>query len=828
MRVSWSWLGELVDLGAETPESVATRLTMAGLEVEGVERIGHGLDEVVLAEVRRSEKHPRAQKLTLVWVWDGVTETRVVCGAPNVPAPGHRVAWARPGTRMPDGRVLEAREIQGETSPGMLCSERELGLSDEGEGILVLAAGVGELGRPAVDALGARDVVLEVNVTPNRADCMGHLGIAREVAALLARPFRVPAPRPAEQGAPAAQRVTVTIEDARACGRYTARVIEGVRIGPSPGWMQRRLRAVGVRPISNVVDVTNYVLFEYGQPLHAFDLEKVAEGRVVVRLAREGERFVTLDGQERVLGADDVLIADPRGGIALGGVMGGLESEVTAATRSILLESASFAPGRIRRTSRRLGLRSEASQRFERGVDLEAVADAGARAAMLIAETAGGTIAPGVVDAYPGRTERVSVSLRPAMVDRVLGVEVGVAETTAILERLGLEVTAGAPLTVRVPSHRGDLTREADLIEEVARVRGFDSIPARIPGGLGAAERRGARARSPVEITRDALCDAGLDETITYGFAAPSRLAWFAPVAPQDIDPLAGAELPAGTQFGGAERSTLANPLREDHLGLRPNLLPNLLEVVKLNLDRGTRDLGLFEVGTVFQELCEELDPRGRRSRKPKERAHAAGVLCGGRRSWLAPAEAVDFFDAKAAVDRVAVGLGARAVFVPAKRAPEWLHPGVRAWVYLEAAAGARLAGLVGEISPRLRARYAIDCPVFAFELDLSGVAPPAATQMLQLPRHPAIARDVSLLVDEALPAAEVEQALRATREPLLVGAEVVEDYRDAAHVPAGQKALLWALTYRALDRTLTDAEVEAAHEALVLQACQRLGATRR
>ncbi len=828
MRVSWSWLGDLVDLGAETPESVARRLTMSGLEVEGLERIGHGLDEVVLVEVRRSEQHPRAQKLTLVWVWDGAAETRVVCGAPNVPAPGHRAAWARPGTRMPDGRVLEARQIQGETSPGMLCSERELGLSDEGEGILVLPPGAGELGRPAVDALGARDVVLEVNVTPNRADCMGHVGIARELAALLDRPFRAPAPRPLEEGRAAAQRVSVTIEGSQACSRYTARVIDGVRVGPSPTWMQRRLRAVGVRPISNVVDVTNYVLFEYGQPLHAFDLEKVSEGRVVVRLARAGERFVTLDGQARTLEPDDVVIADSRAGIALGGVMGGLDSEVTATTTSILLESASFAACRIRRTSRRLGLRSEASQRFERGVDVEALADASARAAMLIAETAGGTIAPGLVDAYPGRTERAVVPLRPARVSQVLGVAVGTAETTGILERLGLEVTSGDPLVVRVPSYRGDLTREADLIEEVARVRGFDSIPARIPGGLGAVEGRGARARAPVELARDALCDAGLDEAITYGFAAPSRLAWFAPVEPDAIDGIPGAEIPGGLRFGGAERSTLANPLREDHLGLRPNLLPNLLDVVKLNLGRGSRDLGLFEVGAVFHEQVEEVDPRGRSVRKPVERVHAAGVLCGRRRTWLGPLEAMDFFDAKAAVERVAAAFGGQALYVPATRAPEWLHPGVRAWVYLAGAGGIRLLGLLGELSPRLRLRYAIDCPVFAFELDLSDVQRPAAIQMAQLPRHPAIARDVSLLVDADLPASRVEQALRAPREPLLVDAEVVEDYRDPAHVPSGKKALLWALTYRALDRTLTDAEVEVAHETLVGKACQALGAVRR
>ena len=828
MRVSWSWLGDLVDLGGETPETLARRLTMSGLEVEGLDPIGHGLDDVVLVEVRRSEKHPRAQKLTLVWVWDGTAETRVVCGAPNVPAPGHRVAWARPGTRMPDGRVLEAREIQGEVSPGMLCSERELGLSDEGEGILVLPPGTGQLGRPAVDALGARDVVLEVNVTPNRADCMGHLGIAREVATLLARPFRAPTPQPAEHGAPAAGRVTVTIEDAAACARYTARVIDGVHVGPSPMWMQRRLRAVGVRPISNVVDVTNYVLFEYGQPLHAFDLDKVTGGRVIVRLARPGERFVTLDGQERALEVDDVVIADPRGGIALGGVMGGLESEVTAKTATILLESASFAPGRIRRTSRRLALRSEASQRFERGVDIEAVAAASTRAAMLIAETACGTIAPGLVDAYPGRSERAIVSLRPAMVDRVLGVEVGAAETIAILERLGLEVTPGDTLVAQVPSYRGDLTREADLIEEIARVRGFDSIPARIPGGLGAVEGRGERARQPVELARDALCDAGLDEAITYGFAAPSRLAWFAPVEPEAIDALSGVTVSSRVRFGGAERRTLANPLREDHLGLRPNLLPNLLDVVKLNLDRGSRDLALFEVGTVFHESREEVDPRGRSTRKPVERVHAAGVLCGRRKGWLTAPEAIDFFDARAAIERVAAALGARPLFLPATKAPEWLHPGVRAWVYLEGPEGHHLFGVLGEVSPRLRLRYAIDQPVFAFELDLSEAAVPPHTQMTHLPRHPAIARDVSLLVDVDVPAARVEEALRATHETLLVGAEVVEDYRDPAHVPAGKKALLWALTYRAPDRTLTDAEVEAAHEALVGRACQDLGAVRR
>lgn len=812
MRAVWSWLRDLVDLPAGVgPADAAAALTGAGLEVEETIELGGDLSGVVVAQVVRRRPHPNADKLTLVEVIDrdGGAAVEVVCGAPNVPDPGGRVLWARPGATLPGGVRIDARAVRGVQSAGMLCSERELGIGDDHDGIVVLRGRDADvpLGQDVRDALGLRDVVFDVGVPANRPDCNGHLGLARELAALCGGRLRdvdVDLGAVTDAAVRVADRVAVSIEDPDRCARYTARLIDGLTVGPSPRWLRRRLEAVGVRPINNLVDVTNYVMFELGQPLHAFDLRRIAGGRIVVRRARDGERMTTLDDVDRALTADDLVICDANGPVALAGVMGGADSEVRDDTRSVLLESAHFEPTGIRRTARRLNLHSESSHRFERGVDPNGVDRASARAAKLLAELGGGRVAAGVVDVYPRPAAPVRVAIRPARAAQLTGVDLTAADVRRSLDAIGLPVVrdAGDRLEVEVPTFRPDVTREVDLIEEVLRLYGFDKVPATLP--RDAIAPRGQRdPREP--RARAALVAAGLDECVCYAFASPERIAEFR--FPAD-DPRAAP-------------IAIRNPLRADHAALRTTLLPNLLAAVARNLARGNHDVRLFEVGHVF--LPADGEPL------PEERRTAAGVLTGRRAGWLQPGEPLDFFDVKGAVERllhaVAGGDVAAAARYEAASDLAYLHPGASARVVLP---DGTAAGVVGEVHPDLRDRYDLSAPCFAFEIDLDALPPAGPVQMQPLPRFPAITRDVSFFVAADVPASRVEAVIRAEPEPLLEQVSVLEDYRDPQRVPAGQKGMLWSLTYRAPDRTLTDAEVDAAHGRIVGRLLDALGARQR
>lgn len=796
MKIVWSWLRELVDID-DALERVADRMTLGGFEVEGISRLGEDLAGVVLAEVESSRRHPRADKLTLVTVTDGSAREEVVCGAPNVPAPGHRVLWARPGSRLPGGREIARREIHGVASPGMLCSEVELGIGADADGIVVLPPGEGRLGEDAADALGLRDVVLDVNVFANRGDCLGHLGIAREVGALYGKTVRLPDTTAPTGDDDVASTVSVAIDDPVGCPRYTARVLSGLRIGPSPRWLRRRLEAVGVRPLSNVVDVSNYVMFELGQPLHAFDLDRVAEGRIVVRRARAGERLRTLDGQERTLVPDDLLICDGRGPVALAGVMGGLDSEVEAATTRVLLEAAAFDPRTVRRTSKRLGLTSESSLRFERGVDEAGAAFASARAAKLMAELGGGRVHRGVVDVFPRPSRPTVIELRPQRVRDILGVPLATAAIAADLEVLGLGVAEQQDLlVVTCPTWRKDLEREVDLVEEVGRVHGYEAIPPTLPMSQAAPERG---ADELPEKARDLFAAAGLTEAICYAFTSPARLA--------------ALRFPQG--HVAARAVAVRNPMREEQAVMRTSLLANLLTALQRNLAHGETDVRLFEVGSVFL-------PSGRVL--PDEPTFAAGVVCGERAGWLKPEGPLDFYDAKGVVERLFAGLGRDVEFVPARSEDGFLHPGLAAAVRL----GDVHLGVVGEVHPETRDRLDIDRPCFAFELNLSRLPPAEPPAFRPLGRFPAVMRDVSFFLPEPVPAARVAEVVRTNSPKNLVRFRVLEDYREAGRVPPGKKGMLWSFTYQADDRTLTDEEVDAAHEALVAKLLSELRADRR
>jgi len=805
MKAVWSWLMELVDLPrTPTVEQGATALTGAGIEIEGLTDLGSTFSGVVVAEVVGKRPHPSADKLNLVDVItsrDGAA-TQVVCGAPNVPAPGKRVLWARPGAKLPNGMTLGVKAVKGVESPGMLCSETELACGDSDEGIIVLDEGEpGALGAPAQEALGLADWVLEVNIPANRGDALSHLGLARELAAVLGGRAVPPAPVLDDLFADLDPGVALVLEDG--CPRYVARVIDGVTVRRSPRRIAARLRAVGVRPISNLVDVTNYVMFELGHPLHAFDAARLQGPAVGVRRAGGDATFTTLDGTARALVPDDLVIFDRRGAIALAGVMGGLDTEVTDGTARVLLESASFEPRSIRRTARRLGLHSEASARFERGVDPATCELASARASELLARHGGGKVARTSVDAYPAPRAAVTVSMRVARARALTGVDLEAHACKGALERLGMTVTGPGPspgpddvLEAQIPTWRGDLTREVDLIEEILRLVGFGGVPATLPA-LRAAPVRTIDDRP--DRARRALAATGVSEAITYGFQNPSRL----------------AALGLGAGDRRATAIALRNPMSVDQGVMRTSLLPNLLAAVARNRNNGVPDVALFEVGSVFL--------RNGPTELADEPVHACVVLAGHRPHALGAGVAWDHADARGIAEALLAALTAHQPrFVPVTDVP-YLHPGIAAKIML----GDYVCGEVGEVHPDVRLALGVDVPVFMVDIALGGLGDRPIRQMRPIPKYPATARDVSLLLAEQVPAARVGEVIAAAAQPLVEAVRVVEDYRGA-QLPPGHKSMLWSITYRAADRTLTDAEVETAHEAIVARLVAELPAQRR
>ncbi len=785
MKASLAWLSQLLGRPLDAND-VARRLTHAGLEVEGLDVYG-AFSGVVAAELRSARPHPDAAKLRLVTVWDGAAESEVVCGAPELPPPGALIAWARPGAKLPNGMTIEPKAVRGIVSPGMLCAEDELGLSTAHEGLLVLDRVPGLApGGDVATALALPDTILTINVTPNRPDALGHVGLARELAALYDLHFT--APEPPELKATTDGREIVKQLDQEGGLRYVAAQVGGLRVGPSPTPVKLRLQSLGVRSISNLVDVTNLVMLEWSQPLHAFDQKKL-KLPVGVRRAQPRETLQTLDGIAHILQADDWVIADGNGPIALAGVMGGLATEVTGATTDVLIECAHFAPAAIRRTARRLGYVSEASQRFERGVDPEYALLVARRAAQLLVELGGGT-AWTIVDRVVGNglPERRRIVLRTARTSQVAGVAIDPETQRQLLRRLGFVVKdldqTGAMLDVTVPSARPDVLREIDLIEEIVRLRGYDKIPTTLPVLREAAPQ--AR-RLPSERVRDVLARAGLCETLSYAFGSPELF----------------------TRFGMPTELLLANPLRAELSALRPSLVPGLVTALVRNQKAGTSDVRLFEVGTTFEPATSETHVA--------ETTRVAFLIAGRRSGWLQVGEPVDAHDATGIVDALGRSFG-----IPLERVaggPTWLHPGVAATLHTTAGA----VGVVGQLHPELARGLDLETPVFVGELDLQRLGAPVRTAHAELPKFPSSARDLSFFVEEQVSARELRAIITAARPALLEGADVREDFRDARYVPPGKKGMLWSFRYRSPDKTLTDAEVEAAHTALVAAVLEKL-----
>jgi phenylalanyl-tRNA synthetase beta chain len=789
MKVSLNWLKDYVDIQMGLKELVDL-LTMSGLEVESSHPTGEGFEKVKVAEILAIQKHPDADRLSLVEVRTEKERHSIVCGATNI-REGQRVPLALVGAKLPNGVEIKKSKIRGVTSEGMLCSEIELGLGEDTTGIMILSPQA-PVGMTLGEALGLKDVILDISITPNRPDCLCVIGIAREIAALTHQRLRYPPLTLLDQGEEIHQRTSVAILDPDLCPRYVARMMEGVKIGPSPYWMRDRLEKVGVRSISNVVDVTNYVMMEYGQPLHAFDFNFLEEGRIVVRRAKEGETFITLDGVKRTLDEEMLMICDGVKPVAIAGVMGGLNSEIKEDTTTVLLESAYFDPMGNRRTSKKLDLETEAAYRFGRGIDYGGCLAAASRAAHLIQNLAGGRVVEGAIDAYPIPLQPKPIQLSVQKVYQVLGIEIPAQQVRTYLENLELEVKGKNEdhLTVMPPTFRGDLEREIDLIEEVARMDGYERIPVTLPEGPPSLESRD-KAFVLERKVMEVLLHHGYHEVVTYSFTSPSS--WDSVrLAPDD-----------------PRRSHLRilNPLTEDLSVMRTTLIPGLLEVVRYNLSRKNPNLKLFELKKVFlPQLGERL---------PKEVKTLAGLAMGMERDshWASPSRPVDFFDVKGCMEDLFEVLQMKGVkFVRSEDIP-YLHPGKASVLRM----GEEVLGALGEAHPEVLGRYEIHGSVFLFEINFERMVERAeeGRWFRSLPKFPAVYRDLSIVVDETLEVERLAETIWKLNQPFIDEIQLFDIYRGVP-VPPGKKGVSYRIRYQAADRTLTDEEVNQYHEEVI------------
>lgn len=789
MKITYNWLKEYVDFAADWPE-LAERLTMAGLAFEGVEDLGARYEGVVIGRVNSCRPHENADRLTICQVDVGTGVNTIVCGAPNV-APGQTVAVALPGAKLPGGLQIKKAKIRGVASAGMLCAEDELGLGDSHDGIVVLSDNL-PVGTPFAAATGRGDVVLDFEVTPNRPDCLSLLGIAREVHALTGNPLRFPNVQVSESGPATAADVQIAIEAPDDCPRYVGRVVRGIQVGPSPEWLQHRLQAVGQRPINNIVDITNYVLLELGHPLHAFDLHALDQRRIIVRRARCGETLTTLDGTQCQLDEEMLVIADGARPQALAGVIGGAHSQVSVATTDILLESAYFAPARVRLARSRLGFFTEAATRFERGADWDAPLLAIDRAAHLIAELAGGAVAPEPLDVYPRPGQRRQIPLCVERTNQLLATELDAAAIVQILERLGCQIESDQPLVVTAPSFRPDLARPADLIEEIGRIYGFDRIE-----GRQAASGPWITRRDPElvfrQVARQRLLGLGLDEVVSNTIVESRWL-----------------------QLVGAARQAarLANPPTETQDALRTTLVPSLLDVAGRNFNQRAAGVAIFELGKCFVAGAEK-------DARPAENWHLA-ALWSGRVSaspYQADAREADFFDLKGLLEAL-VGAGDLR-FAPADR------PECRSGHAASVSLGGQPLGWLGQVSASLCAAFDLDRQVHIFEISFSALVRhwhSRKRSFTALPKFPPIERDLAVVVRADTATAELIATMRDSAPRLVESIEVFDLYQGD-QIEQGHKSVAFAIRLRDRGQTLQDAQADAAISAMLKGLKTRFGA---
>ncbi|WP_124726975.1 phenylalanine--tRNA ligase subunit beta [Staphylospora marina] len=802
MLVSYEWLSRYVELEGITPEDIAMELNRTGIEVEVIYTRDTGVSGVVIGQVLSVEKHPEADKLKVCMVSVGPGKIlQIVCGASNV-APGQRVPVALVGAKLPGGVHIKNAVLRGVESQGMICSARELGLPDkvimkeQTEGILVLGPDA-PIGGDIKDYLGMNDEVIELQLTPNRSDCLSMFGVAYEVAAIFDRQLMLPEVSLSAPEGPSSP-VEIMIQSEDDCPFYAAQVVHGIKIGPSPQWMQNRLISAGIRPINNVVDITNYVMLETGQPLHAFDYDKIPEGRIAVRRAVKGETLVTLDGQLRELEEDMLLITDGTHPIAVAGVMGGESSEVTSETVSVLIESAFFDPAIVRRGSRKLGLRTEASNRFEKGVDPERIVPALARAVELMEQLAGGVAGSEVMVQKAGDVDDVVIPLRHDRLESLIGNELSEEEVLDIFRRLRFTVESGEGVYhVKVPTRRPDVTMEVDLIEEVARLYGYERIKARLPMGM---QSQGGLTREQKlrRVIRHTLRQLGLSEAITYSLTSEPLNA--------EVEPLKSSR-----------PIRLAMPMSQDRTVLRTGLVPSLIQAASYNRNHGNGRVALFEMGKTYHSAEEVLTVL------PDERWELAALIDGkpDPSVWKqASVEGHGFYRLKGILESLFTRLGISGVRYEVA-APNGFHPGRTAVILIEN----EVVGMIGQLHPKLAAKHDLEEPV-VFQLDLATLitAVPDQARYVAIPRYPAVTRDLAVVVDQDVPAGDLEAGIRKVAGELLESVALFDVF-SGERIGEGKKSVAFSLVYRAKDRTLTDEEVQEVHDRMVRHLEEEYGA---
>lgn len=803
MKLTFNWLEELVEFPDSAhrepfgPEELAEMLTQVGLEVEAVQPLANDVGAVVV-EIRNVQSHPNADQLSMCEVHYNNEPLRIVCGAPNL-REGMKTALLPIGSVLPSGETIERRRIRGVSSDGMLCSEHELGLSDDHHGILDLPTNA-PVGKSLYQYLSLNDWVLEVSVTPNRGDCLSVLGLAREIVALTGGKLRAPAIPSHLLKHPPTMPVAVEIADPVLCPRYSARLIQNLRPTPSPPWLRFRLEACGIRSINHIVDVTNYVMLETGQPLHAFDAKSITSRHIVVRTAAQSKTLTTLDGSKRALHPDDLLICDGETPAALAGVMGGAGSEVTDETESVLLESAHFDPLTIRRTAKRMGMHTEASHRFERGVDPEGTRYAMDRAVALWEGMGEARVTPGFADAYPGKRTPPDITLRYASVKRALGVDLTAERIHGIIKSLGIGVRRSSKqrMVLIPPTFRFDLTREVDIVEELARIYGYDNIPATLP-----AVQMGAGQSDPLlrwmRKVRALLATTGLNEVVTLPFCSPKMNQAFPGL------------------WGGGQPVRITNPLRQDTDEMRLSLLPGLTENLHYHTERRDESLMIFELNKVFTLKS---------GNTYTERNNIAGLIHGRRLRHGLKIKSRDFVfaDIKGVLEDLLEGTGLTNSRWVAEDPLPILHPERFAKVFAESTH----LGYVGEISPRVSRELDLP-PFFLFELDFDAIVQYARPgfRIRHIPRFPSVERDLAIIVPKDFPSQAAIDWVKGLNQALIEQVGVFDEYTGAP-ISAEKKSLAYKVFYRSTERTLTDQEVNAVHEDLTRRLCAEFAATLR
>lgn len=797
MKISFNWLRDYVTVH-ESPDEIAERLTMAGLEVEGISSTREKYKNFVVGQVREVRQHPNADRLSVCDVFDGKRNHTVVCGAPNV-ARGQQIVFARIGAIVPvNGMEVRSVEIRGQQSAGMICSEYELEVGDDHEGILVLPDDA-KPGTAFSEYFWDDDVTLEISITPNRPDCLSHIGVAREIATLYKRHLCLPQVRIRESNRPTKAHVKIQIYDVDHCPRYVGRLIDNVSIVPSPLWMQRRLKAVGMRPINAVVDVTNYVMMEYGQPLHAFDFDLIQGKTIIVRLAKQGESFVTLDEKKRELTSSNLLICDAKQPVAIGGVMGGLNTEITPSTTSVLIESAYFAPTSIRNTSKQLGLVTESSYRFERGVDPSRTADAADRAIQLIQEIAGGVAYRGRVDVYPKKIKPKRVRFRTSQIERVLGVTVPASTAKGIFTRLGVSVRESqkrGEWRCTLPPHRPDLEREIDLVEEVARIHGYDKIPAQDTAGI----------------------------TFTADDSRPTvhdRLReWFVGAGFQEI--VCNSMVPeTWNSFTGKACIPVRNPQNKDMSTLRTSLIPGILHIVKHNLNHGNEDLRLYEIGHVFSR-----DPfvGSKNYVGSYYEGEMLSLAMSGQRNpfdWSLKGKKADYFDLKGEVesllgkfnlDKIEYNIYHSSSNTLIDRAVSIEYQGV-------------LHGYLGAVSEKVMKLFDINATVYVAEFDTELLSESGRIEKKYeaVPKFLPVRRDLAFVLDEMVQYRELERVIRQNGKPLVKDVTFFDIYRGDK-IGEGKKSIAVTIELVSTEKTLTQREIDETVMRIVQAVAEEVG----